>query len=338
MPRTAEVILEYQNVIPGPPVPVRDLHSTACSNDTATVDNWSQTWIDNIAANRKTVGGDFATLGVGKLFGTYKGQACILAGSGPSLKINGDQLKERHGTPLISCLHNFHFFEDRGIKPDFYVSLDAGPVVLEEIAEGGKLTPDEYWERTKDHTLIAYIGSHPDLFKKWQGRIFVFNAGLPPGETKKKADEAAGFFTFLGSGGNVLGACLYFAKGILGCSTVAFVGADFSFGYDNKFHGWDSKYDKDLGLCMRVTDVYGIKRNTWRSYHAFKCWFEYVACSVPGVYYNCTEGGILGAHNEGNISQFKYCDLQEFLGMVGMREHLRPQCERPHEYHQIMLF
>jgi hypothetical protein len=335
--RTAEVILEYQPIIPGPPVQPKDLYKTACSNDGPTIDGWAPVWLKNIKANREQVG-DFKPRGVGNLFGLFQHKTVILAGSGPSLKVNAELLKDRGDLPLISCLHNFHFFEDLGVKPDFYVSLDAGPVVLEEVSEGGKLAEAEYWERTKDHTLVCYVGSHPDLVKRWRGKIYFFNAGMPPGPTKDEADKEAGLFTRLGSGGNVLGACLYLAKGILGCSTTAFVGADFSFDYKNKFHGWDSKYDASIGHCLRVTDIYGIKRNTWQSYYNFKCWFEYVACTVPGTYFNCTEGGILGAHEQGNISQFQYMDLKDFLGMVRMNEHLRKQCEDPETDYNLMLF
>ncbi len=335
--KRAEVILEYQPLIPGPPAQLAQLYQTACSNDSQTISGWATTWRDQIKANRAAVG-DFAARGVGKLFGKFQNQAVILAGSGPSLKLNGAQLADRKGLPLVSCLHNFHFFEDRGVKPDFYVSLDAGPVVLEELSEGGALTPDEYWERTANHTLVAYIGSHPDLLKKWRGEIYYFNACLPEGKVRDECDEASQFFTYLGSGGNVLGACLYFAKAVLGCSTVAFVGADFSFDYTKKFHGWDSKYDASLGECMRVVDVYGNKRYTWQSYYNFKNWFEYVACSVPGFYINCTEGGTLGAYPDGNISQFKYMDLSDFFEMMSINEHVRSQCESPGVLQKLMLF
>lgn len=335
--KRAEVILEYSPLIPGPPVQPKQLYQTACSNDGVTIDSWAKIWLDQVTANKAFVG-DFSERGVGKLFGKLQYQPVILAGSGPSLKLNAAHLRDRKGLPLISCLHNFHYFEDLGVKPDFYVTLDAGPIVLEEISEGGKLSEAEYWERTKDHTLVAYIGSHPDLIKKWRGEIYFFNACLPEGPVRKQVDDAAQFFTYLGSGGNVLGACLYFAKAVLGCSTVAYVGADFSFDYSKKFHGWDSKYDKDIGQCMRVVDVYGNRRYTWQSYYNFKCWFEYVACSVPGTYVNCTEGGILGAHPDGNISQFQYMDLVDFLAMMTMNEHVRSQCENPGQLQKLMLF
>jgi hypothetical protein len=335
--RTAEVPLEYQLLIPGPPVEPKALYQNACSNDSATVASWAKTWVDNIRANRAYVG-DFADRGVGKLFGLFQHKACVIAGAGPSLKGNGERLKDRGGVPLISCLHNFHFFEDRGVKPDFYVSLDAGPVVLEEVSEGGALSPDEYWERTKDHKLVAYVGSNPELARKWKGEIYWFNACIPEGDTRREADEAAELYSYLGSGGNVLGACLYLARAVLGCPMVGFVGADFSFGYDKKFHAWDSKYDKELGHCLRVIDVYGIKRYTWQSYHNFKCWFEYIACAVPGIYVNCTEGGTLGAHDAGNIAQFKYMDLADYLGMLNMNEHVRPQFSTPKTPQNLMLF
>lgn len=337
MVKTAEVILEYQNLIPSPPVPQAALHRQACASDDVTISTWRDTWIRQVKENKAHVG-SFKANGVGLLFNAKRHMPAILAGSGPSLKVNGDQLKDRGDMPLVSCLHNFHFFEDRGIKVDYYVTLDAGPVVLEEISEGGKLTPEDYWERTRDCTLIAYIGSHPDLIKKWKGKIYFFNAPIPDESVKKAVEEVEPFNTFLGSGGNVLGACLYFAKAILGCQTVAFVGADFSFGYDHKFHGWDSKYDKELGHCIHLTDVYGIRRKTWQSYANFKAWFDYVAGQVPGLYFNCTEGGCLGSYPEGNIAAFRYMDLKDFISMQTISEHVRDQCENPETSKHLMLF
>ncbi len=337
MVKKAEIILEYQNVIPAPPLRPEVLHSQACSNDKVTVDSWRPTWIAQAKANKAHVG-SFAAHSVGRLFNAHRYMPAIIAGSGPSLKGNGEQLKNRDGIPLISCLHNFHFFEDRDIKVDYYVSLDAGPVVLEEISEGGKLSAEEYWKRTADHKLICYIGSHPDLIKKWQGEIYFFNCPVPDDDVRKGIDEIETFHTYLGTGGNVLGACLYVAKAIMGCNPVAFVGADFSFSYDHKFHGWDSKYDANLGQCIPLTDVYGIKRKTWPTYANFKAWFEYVACRVPGVYYNCSEGGCLGSYPEGNIAAFQYMDLKDFIDMLQMNHHLKDQCENPTTTNHVMLF
>jgi hypothetical protein len=244
MGRKAEIILEYQNYIESPPVSPKALYGQACSNDGATIDSWREIWLKNIRANKARFG-SFADNGIGKLHGTLALKPAVIAGSGPSLKVNGDKLKDRPGIPLISCLHNFHFFEDRDIPVDYYVTLDAGPVVIEEVSEGGKLSPDEYWARTKDRTLIAFIGTDPGLFDKWQGKVYFYNAPVPDQAFTDEVKKIEEFHTYISNGGNVLGACLYFAMGILGANPVAFVGADFAFGYDKKFHAWDSKYDAE---------------------------------------------------------------------------------------------
>lgn len=337
MVRKAEIVLEYQNLIDQPPVHPGSLMNQAMSNDSATVSAWRNQWIEQARANKAEVG-SFKDHGIGLLHGKNQYMPAIIAGSGPSLAGNADKLKDRGGIPLISCLHNFHFLEDLGVKADYYVSLDAGPVVLEEVSEGGKLSPEEYWERTKNHTLLCYIGSHPDLIKKWQGKIYFFNCPVPDDVVRDETDKIERFNTCIGTGGNVLGACLYIAKGILGCSAVAFVGADFCFSYDHKFHGWNSKYDANIGQCIPLTDVFGIKRKTWPTYANFKAWFDYVALQVPGMYFNCSEGGCLGSYPEGNITAFKYMDLAVFLDMFHMNAHIKEQCVNPETQLVKMLF
>ena len=65
--------------------------------------------LQEIKANKEQVG-SFKDHGIGKLFGAHQYLPVVVAGSGPSLAGNGEQLKERGGIPLVSCLHNFHFF------------------------------------------------------------------------------------------------------------------------------------------------------------------------------------------------------------------------------------
>lgn len=337
MVKKAEIILEYQNPIPFAPVRPGQLLQQAASNDGATVSAWRDTWINQTRVNRETVG-SFKDNGIGKLHGAHQYMPVIVAGSGPSLKGNAAKLKDRGGIPLVSCLHNFHFLEDLGVHADYYVSLDAGAVVLDEVSEGGKLPPEAYWERTANHTLLAYVGSHPDLIRKWRGKIYFFNCMVPDQVVRDEILAVEKFNTTVGTGGNVLGACLYIAKAIFGAGSVAFVGADFCFSYDHKFHGWDSKYDKDIGQCVPLTDVFGIKRKTWPTYANFKGWFDHVAQNVPGVYYNCSEGGCLGSYAEGNIDAFKYMDLEQFYEIFHMNSHTKEQCENPETSVVKMLF
>lgn len=321
MSRTIELTVDYQNTIPRPPETPEALFQRACSNDQQTIDHWEHIWLGNITANKQRFG-SFAEHSAASEYKKYQYQPAIVAGSGPSLKVNAHELKNRGKIPLISCLHNFHFFEDLELAPEYYVSLDAGPVTIEEVSEGGSRSPDEYWERSKDRTLIAFIGSHPDLLAKWQGKILFFNAPVPKQGFVEKVDAIEKFNVLMSSGGNVLGACLYFAKAILGCFQTIFVGADFSFGYDKKFHAWNSKYDVTMGRVQMATTIHGVKVPTWPSYYNFKAYFDSVALRIPGIYYNCTEGGCLGAYPEGNIEAFRYMDLKDCLKHLNLNDAL----------------
>tara|TARA_R110000796_G_scaffold187266_1_gene304169 strand:- start:1641 stop:2681 length:1041 start_codon:yes stop_codon:yes gene_type:complete len=346
MVRKAEVILDYQNYIDRPPIASDQLLSTACSNDSITIKSWFDIWVANAKANHEYLG-SFKDNSVGLLFGKNKYGVSICAGSGPSLGYNADVLKNRKDVPLVSCLHNFHFFEDKGIAPDYYVSLDAGEVVLEEVSEGGKKTPEEYWALTKDRNLIAYIGSNPELLKKWQGKVYVYNAPVPDKRYLDAIKDIEQFSLYLGNGGNVLGACLYFSKAILGVHRVAMVGADFSFGYDHKhFHPWDSKYDDKLGNFIPQTDVFGIKVPTWPSYRNFKFWFEHISLKIPDPkgrfssnwLVNCSEGGCLGSYPEGNLRSITQLALSDFLSELNMCEDIRQCVEDPSKDERRLLF
>lgn len=321
MVKKAEIILEYQNIINEPPVPPKALFQQACAVDESTIDHWQHIWVANATANKQLFG-SFADKSVSSEFKKYQYQPCIVAGSGPSLKNNIAELKNRGNIPLVSCLHNFHYMEDHDVKPEYYVTLDAGPVTIEEVSEGGSKTPDEYWDLTKDRTLIAATMTHPDLLKKWQGRILFYTCPIPRDSVQDKLNEVEPFKVVMSTGGNVLGACLYFSKAVLGCHQTIFVGADFSFGYDHKFHSWSSKYDADMGTCLKATDIYGVRVNTWGTYWGFKSYFDSVALSTPGVYYNCSEGGLLGAYPTGNLSAFRYMDLKDCLFQFNMQDEL----------------
>lgn len=324
-----EIICNYQPYIIAPPVASKQLRDNSTKNDSTTIEHWQSTWLNNIRANKEHLG-SFAGHGLQNLYGKFRHRPCILAGSGPSLKFNAEKLRDRGGIPLISCLHNFHYFEDLGVKPEYYVSLDAGPIVVSEVSTGGKLAEQEYWDRTEGHTLVAFIGSDPDLVKKWKGDIHFFNCPIPSQDYMNKVDEIEHFHTFFSTGGNVLGASLYLAKAFLGVGPTIFVGADFSFGYDQKFHSWDDPfYDKDKGYCVKAIDIFGNSVDTWQSYKNFKDWFDWVAINVPGLYINCTEGGTMGAYPQGNLAAYRIMDLVDAIDMFNMSDRLYRQAMTP---------
>lgn len=305
----------YQKEIEGPPMSVKSLHEIACSGDGITVDTWRPTWIKNYAAAKDRFG-TFEGKTIGSLYGLNRHKAAIVVGSGPSLKYSLDALRQNQNAqnPLlvVSCLHNFGYFQDEGIRADYWLSLDSGGVVIDDVSESRNKDGGFYWSQTKDQKLIAYVASDPRLFDLWEGETFLFNCQIPDRSMNEEINKIERLSHYLSCGGNALGACMYLAKVVMGSSTIMYVGADFCFDYtDGRFHSYKTNYDNP-GRYVTHTDVFGNQRKTWPSYLNFKYWFDWVACTVPGFWFNCSEG-LLGAYLEGNIRQFKYMPLKDAL-------------------------
>jgi hypothetical protein len=187
------------------------------------------------------------------------------------------------------------------------------------MAQGGKQSEDYYWEASKDYTLVTAMHCNPKLHKKWKGKILWYDTALH-GMNEALEKECPGIKDlgiYFQTGGNTLGACHYMAKAVLGASPIIFVGADFSFSHEKKFHPFDTPYDKQFAGVVPAFDVFGYKVATWPSYFGFKAWFEHVAMggqgNTPGTYINCTEGGILGAYADGNIMQIAQRRLKDVI-------------------------
>mgnify|MGYP001572600360 FL=1 len=320
---------EFMPYIDELPVQPADLYAQACAGDKVTVDSWRDTWIANMKACHEKFG-SFRSQSIGEYRAKYAGGTCIVAGSGPSLKGNAEQLRHRPANvPLVSALHNYAFLHDRGVTADFYMTLDAGQVVVDEMCDGGEKDADYYWSTTKDKTLCAFIGSVPDLFAKWQGKVSLFSAPIPD-EAVHSAMEAVEpkYYHYISAGGNVLGGSTYFARAILGATTIVWVGNDQAFSYDKQFYGWQHALNGEPGTrSIRWPDVYGITVHTWPSYFNFKCWFDFITARVPGQWINATEGGIIGSYREGNIRTVKQMSLSDVIGMLNTHEGLKTTFE-----------
>lgn len=328
MRKLIEMDLDYMNTIPAAPQSSNEMYQQACSNDKVTVDNWRDRWIANTKENHAKYG-PFKDKSIGSLYGLFDKKPVIVAGSGPSLANSVEGLKNTHGIPIVSCLHNFHYMVDNGIPVDFFVTLDAGDITIPEISEGGSRTHEEYLELTRNKTLLAFIGSPTKLLDSWRGKILFFNCPIPDAGIGQAMAEIEPFHTYVSTGGNVLGACTYIAKAILGANPVVWVGADFCFSYTKAFHPWKSKYDGNVGQALRAIDVFGNSVLTWQSYHNFKVWFDWLASNVLGFWVNCSEGGTLGSYPEGNIAAVKQMRLTDLIRMYSMYEEMREQCVNP---------
>jgi len=332
--RVEERNLEYQDPIPRPPIEPESMNQSASENDRATVDHWRDTWIRNARANKEKFG-SFAEKGIHRLYNQWKWQPCIIIGAGPSLRFNAHRLKAGElkmgdkvieswkgnpGIKVISCLHNFAWLTDLGVKVDLWCTLDAGDIVINEIFEGGTKDHEFYRKASESQKVLAYIGTNPLFFDNWRGEVNFFNSILPNQSLQDAVDEVEVYIPTVSSGGNVLGGCMYIAKAMFGCNPIIFMGVDYCYDKDHQFHPWKSKYDK-LGRYIRVVDVYGDKSPTWRSYLNFKTHIELTTLRAPGVYINCTEGGLLGAYPEGNIIQIEQMPLEKALEMYRISDH-----------------
>lgn len=313
MLRDISIDLQYQPIIANPPQ-ADQLFSRAASGDAITVNTWREIWLKNIKASKERFG-NFADKSIGKLYGINRMKPVIICGSGPSLKHSIDALKENAKAEFpvmnISCLHNFGYFEDEGFHADYYMSLDSGDIVVQDVFESRKEKPEYYWEKTKGKKLLATVMTPPKLFDLWQGEIYLFTVMMPDLKLQTDLQAIEKFTHYIAPGGNALGGCLYVAKCIFGSDPIHFVGADFCFDYDNTFHAYKTHYDS-LGGYVMWPDVFGNMRKTWQSYLNFKFWFDHIAVNQPGRYVNCSEG-LLGAYKEGNIRQFQYMNLSDAL-------------------------
>jgi len=314
MLRNIDIDLVYQPIIDGPPQREGNLFERACGGDDATITKWRDIWLSHTKAAKERFG-NFADYSIGKLHNINRNKPAIVCGSGPSLKYSLDALRSNRAMsePLmtVSCLHNFGLFEDENCHADYYLTLDSGEIVIEDVFESRKESAEFYWAKTKDKTLLATVATDPKLFDLWQGKIVLFTVIIPDAKVHAELQAIEKFTHYVSCGGNALGACFYIAKAIFGSNPIMFVGADFCFDYDNKFHSYKTHYD-NLGGYVVHTDVFGNMRKTWPSYLNFKFWFDHIACNVPGSYINCSEG-LLGSYREGNIRQFQYMSLKDAL-------------------------
>lgn len=309
--KNIDIDLTYQPFIDHPPLNPTQLHEKACFADGATIDHWRETWVKNIQTNASEF--DVLDNHLGKLWNVNKYKPCIVVGSGPSLKwsLDGLRLNQSLDQPLttISCLHNIGYMKDEGINIGYYLSLDAGDIVLKDMFEGR--LKDDYFEDTVNDTLLTYVGSPPELLRRWKGKIIFFNTLIPDADLRDELDKICPLNVHVSTGGNALGACAYIAKAVFGSPTIMIVGGDYCFSYGNEFHSYKTDYDK-LGNYVCHPDVFGVPRKTWMSYLNFKYWMDKVAMTVPGEWISCSFG-TLGAYLGGNLKCFKYMPLEEAL-------------------------
>lgn len=303
-------------------MPLDQVHERACTGDKVTIDTWRDTWLKNYKAAVEKFGNLYEK-SAGKLYGINRHKPAICLASGPSLKDSIAALKMNKASkwPImtVSTLHNYGYLEDEDVHADYYISLDSGSIVMDDVSESRNHDSDYYWNTTKGKTLIAFAASPPELFEKWQGEIYLFNCLLPEEKIRNDLKAIQNFNMYFSSGGNAGGSLIYFAKAVCASYSVMLCGYDFCFDYDDKFHSYPTKnYDK-TGQFVMHPDIYGVPRKCFPSYINFKMFLDWMVNKIPGDWINCS-GGILGSYMGGNIKQFQYMSLEIALNRFMLTE------------------
>lgn len=254
-----------------------------------------------------------------------KGLITYLVCAGPSLEKNVEELKNVGSRGIIVCIDaNLEYLIDKGIIPEYCVSIDASDKIYTMVKSVIK--------QTKDITLVANTASNPRLVERWKGPKFFFSSIHPRFGTKSEEFQAnsriaiatkrinkgeelrfnkhykivfPGVLLELPCGGNVTTTAHAFCLNCLKATTVAMVGADFSWETDNRFY-CGSKHSKNVNMrihnetrCSHL-NMYKKRVHTNHSLFAFKQWHEQLALQYPWTVINCTEGGILGINDKGD--------------------------------------
>ncbi len=261
-------------------------------------------WIENYLSNLRSL--PFAPP-IDVLRERFKGVPMVIAGAGPSLKKNGELLKEFKGRALIvAAITSYKPLLKLGVVPDFVIASEM--VDLPEYFTFG--------EDDRKTRLILGELSHPKMFERDVKGKFVFFSPYLALSSAQAPLWGSSYFPAIG--GSVTTAAL--DMGIMfGCNPITFIGQDLSFG-ENETHAPGGVYvaqnvriDSENGM-ISVEDEYINDKQTytyklqwlkglsgkpvpskydWATFHQwFENYMHYLKKERPGVrVINATEGG-----------------------------------------------
>lgn len=261
-------------------------------------------WIENYLSNLKSLP---SAPPIDVLRGAFKGVPMIIAGAGPSLKKNGELLKEFKGKAIIvAAITSYKPLLKLGVVPDFVIASEM--VDLPEYFTFG--------EDDKKTRLILGELSHPNMFERDVKGKFVFFSPYLALSSSQAGLWGSSYFPAIG--GSVTTAAL--DMGIMfGCNPITFIGQDLSFG-ENETHAPGGVYvaqnvriDRENGM-ITVEDEYINDKQTysyklqwlkglsgkpvpskydWATFHQwFENYMHYLKKEKPEVrVINATEGG-----------------------------------------------
>lgn len=230
---------------------------------------------------------------IGHMQGIYKGGPAIIAGAGPSLNLNIDQVARAHreGIPVFAVDAAYPILRNAGVDPDWVVLIDSKPI-QGEFFKG--------WSDT-NATLLAIACAHEDAVAAWPGEVRYFNS-LGTEEDEAIQMRYGRDFGSVAVGGNVATATLGLAFIITEADPIVLVGHDYSFPDMGRYYadGGVVKLVPDNKRVLPLWDIYGRTVQTDLSLWSYCVWTLELLDDLRNKYglgtrfINATEGGILG--------------------------------------------
>ncbi|MBI5184352.1 MAG: DUF115 domain-containing protein [Nitrospinae bacterium] len=262
---------------------------------TATIDRFSEAWLNNYRANRPAV---LQGTGVPKIRGQLKDIPCILVGAGPSLDKNLKFLKwAAQRSIIVACDAALATLLSEGIKPNFVTVLDPQESIIRF-----------FWGiDTRGLRLVAPTIVHPKILRLWKGAVLFFNKFAPDIPVLTQIQKDAQHVGVLTPGGSVL-TISYDLAFQLGANPIIFIGQDLSFP-KGKGHTTGTVYDMVENDCQDIIllrdgehmvmekNIFGRETPTLKSMSVTKTWFNWAfkewSRPNPSRPINCSEDGIL---------------------------------------------
>lgn len=240
--------------------------------DINTITKFSKVWLSNTLDNISAINSDTKGYLLSDLAGKYSGQTALIAGAGPSLSDNIENIQHNRDKFVIFAVNKtVKFLLQNGITPDFVVCLDARNM---EKTLGGL---ESHFERVN---AIVDIRTDKNILNKGFNKIF-FNFSETDFFIKKLA-KYNNFMKFYESGGSASTMALASAVK-MGFSKIILAGIDLAFNdniiYSNgetmqRVSQTEIIVDKVKKNLVQVKSVNGGLVYTREDYEAFIHHFE----------------------------------------------------------------
>lgn len=245
-------------------------------------------WIENFLANQPYIHGG---RGVAGLMNMLEGLPAAIVGSGPTLDRN---IKDIHllknKALIIACDSAVKALEAHGVEPDIIMVTDS----KERIADFLRGID------VQKYTFVADTFIHPTTTELLQDakRLYWYST-LPIDSCPFTGalNDWTGFVGNLGTGGCVATTAWWMAARLMQADPTILIGLPQ--GLYDPAQMYSSEVSKTVETepytshLIETFDIFGKACYTYPALQSFAWWFQDAFLQIPGIFINCSEGGIM---------------------------------------------